>query len=61
MRKPEELEFSFWGAKGRATGRFPIVVLALLILAAIAVIAFLPSKFGWICSAITWMARIRGP
>ena len=61
MRKHEELEFSFWGAKGRATGRFPIVVLALLVLVAIAVIAFLPSKMGWIGAAVTWMARIRGP
>jgi hypothetical protein len=61
MRKHEELEFSFWGAKGRAVGRFPIIVLALLLLAAIAVIALLPSKAGWIGAALAWIARIRGP
>jgi len=27
MRKQEELEFSFWGAKGRAVGRIPILIL----------------------------------
>jgi hypothetical protein len=46
MRKHEELEFSFWGAKGRAVGRFPIIVLALLLLVAIAVIALLPRETG---------------
>jgi hypothetical protein len=60
MRKYEELEFSFWGAKGRAVGRFPVIILAILVIASIAVIAFLPIKVG-VGSALTWIAHIRGP
>ena len=43
MQKHEELEFSFWGAKGRAVGRVPIFVLAALVLVAIAVVIFVSS------------------
>jgi hypothetical protein len=42
--KYEELEFSFWGAKGRAVGRIPIFILAALVLVAIAVVVFVSFK-----------------
>ena len=57
MRKNEELEFSFCGAKGRAVGRFPIIILALLLLVAIAVIALLPSEASLFGSAVTRIFR----
>lgn len=60
MPRQEILEFSFWGANGRAVGRVPIIVLALLMTAAITAIAVFPLKFG-ILSGLTWVARIRGP
>jgi hypothetical protein len=36
MPNREELEFSFWGLRARATGRFPIIVLAFLLIPAMA-------------------------
>jgi len=51
MPKHEELEFSFWGTKSRAVGRFAVIIQAILILAAMALIAFLPIKIGLLRSA----------
>jgi hypothetical protein len=45
MRKQEELEFSFWAAKGRAVGRVPVFVLASLFLIAIAAMVLLSLNF----------------
>jgi hypothetical protein len=56
----EELEFSFWGVKSRATGRFPIIMQLIVLLVAMAIIAVVAWRFGVIGMTLPSIIRIRG-